>query len=120
MLTKLFGYTEERDQLLDASHRPTADTAAVITLAASSGFHHVIHGVQWSYTGTAPSSGKLTITVNAAIKWEVDITALGPGGFTFTIAGGNNQAVVLTLAAGGAATTGKLNAQYTTEATNSK
>ena len=115
MLTKLFGHVSRRDVLFSGLHAPAANTAAVITLAASPGFHHVIHAIQWSYSGTAPTTGRLTIAVNAVTKWDVDVTALGPGGFQVTIAGAANQAVVVTLAAGGAGATGKVNIQYTTE-----
>lgn len=119
MLAKLFGRTTRRDFLLRASHRPNADTAAVVTLAAVTDLEHVVHNIQWSYSD-APTGGKLTITVAAVIVWEVDITAAGPGGFGMPIAGDDNEAVVITLAAGGGSVVGKLNVQYTTEPTRSR
>lgn len=118
MLSKVVGHEAARASVKKANHAPVANTAAVITLAATPSYQHFIHGVQWSYSA-APTGGKLTITVAGSTVFEVDITASGPGGFNFGIPGGTNQAVVVTLAAGTGSIVGKVNAQYTTENANS-
>lgn len=92
-------------------HVPAANTACVITIAADPVRKHVCHLVQWSYS-TAPTGGRLTIEDGAGtVVFDVDITAAGPGGLTLFISGSANKAMVITLAAGGAAVQGKLNAQ---------
>ena len=119
MLSKLVGHVSNRSAIIKASHYPASNTAAVITIAAVAGFQHFIHGVQWSYSAE-PTGGRLTVTVNAVTVWDADVISGGPGGFSFEIPGGTNQAVVITLAAGGAGITGKLNCQHTTESSSSK
>lgn len=119
MLSKLFGHVEDRDRLLKAKHHPVANTAAVITLNAVAGLRHVIQSFQWGYSDT-PAGAYIQISINGTVEWKVPITAGGPGGFSFPIVGGVNQAVVLTLAAPGGVVVGYLNAQYTTESDRSK
>lgn len=85
-----------------------AGAACSVTLAAVNPGRHIIHSIQWSYTA-APTGGKLTVAVNSVTVKEVDITAAGPGGYNLLVLGGNNQAVVITLAAPGGAVVGKLN-----------
>ncbi len=93
-------------------HVPAGDTDAVITMAAAEKVINVVDSVHCSYDA-APTGGKLTITVDAATKFEVDITAAGPLEFLFPggLYGSENQAVVITLAAAGGAIVGKVNAQ---------
>jgi hypothetical protein len=114
MLIKVAGQTALRDTLQSGIHVPAANTAAIITIAGVAGRKHILHQVQWSYSA-APVAGRLTVTVNAITVFDVDVISGGPGGFGLEIAGGTNQAVVITLAAGGGTTVGKLNVQYTTE-----
>lgn len=114
MLGKLIGRSTARAAVLLGIHVPAANTAAIVTLAATAGKQHLVLGCQWSYS-TSPTGGRLTVTVNAVTKFDIDITAGGPGGFNFSIPGGTNQAVVITLAAGSGACVGKLNVQYVTE-----
>lgn len=119
MLTNQVGHVYNRTDIIKAVHHPAADTAAVITVAGVADKQHFIHGVQWSYS-TSPTGGSLAITVNAVTVFKVDITGGGPGGYSFAIPGGTNQAVVITLATGTGSCVGKINAQYTTEPVNSK
>lgn len=118
MIVKQVGHVSKRASLLTGLHAPVANTAAVVTLAAPGvGKAHFVHQVQWSYIGAAPVNGRCYITVGGTTKWDVDIFAQGPDGFGMELPGTDNAEVVITLAAAGASCTGKLNVQYTTEAT---
>lgn len=94
-------------------HEPAANTAAVITYAAVAGQKHVIGGVAWSYNG-APTAGNLKIEdVAGTVVFSVDITSAGPGFIPFPQPlrqAAVNTALIITLSAGGAAVTGKVNA----------
>ncbi len=92
-------------------HEPAANTAAVITYAAGGGgVSHVISGVAWSYDAV-PTAGSLTIEDGLGTTiFVVSITAAGAGFFMFAprLLGTAATALVVTLAAGGAAVTGKV------------
>lgn len=94
------------------SNVPAANTAAVLTLAAptDTARRRVFSSVHWSYSG-APTGGRLTIASSGQSTYDVDITAGGPGYLTFpdNFRGAAGQTVVLTLAAGGAGVSGKIN-----------
>lgn len=90
-----------------ALHAPSAATPAVVTLSAVSGVYRVIRAVIWSYNAT-PTGGRITITDGGATKWDFDITASGPGMMPLEHVFSENSAVVVTLASGGGAVTGKL------------
>ena len=99
------------------THEPAANTAAVVTLSAGgSGVFNVLGGVYWSYSGD-PSGGSLTITDGGSTVFKVDITKGGPGFFPFNplLTGGDNAAVVATLAAGGSSISGIVNVHAWTE-----
>lgn len=102
----------EIPQLLLAANgdAPAANTAAVVTLAATPGYAHVISQIIWSYSDT-PTGGKLTITVGSTDLPDIHIISGGPGFFTFwpPVKGHQNEAIVVTLAAAGAAVSGTLN-----------
>lgn len=95
-----------------ASNFPIANTNAVVTLAApaDANARHAIAWVSVSYSA-APTGGRITITDGGVTVFDLDITAAGehlldiPVPMEF----GLGNAVVLTLAAAGAAVTGKLN-----------
>ena len=89
---------------------PAANTAAVITLAATAGVSHVVTGVAVSYSA-APTGGRLTITDGGVTVWDTDITASGILIISFPRPRkfGSGNAVVITLAAAGAAVVGKVN-----------
>jgi hypothetical protein len=92
-----------------------SDTAVVITLAAKAGQRHMIHGLQWSYTGGTPA-GSITVENGSGTTiFSCGITASGPGGFMAFLRGSINTAMIITLAAGGVSIVGKLNIQATTE-----
>lgn len=72
---------------------------------------HVLGGVAWSYDAD-PTGGRLTVTNDRNIVFDVNITSKGPGFFTFPRPkkGTANKALVITLATGGVGVTGKVNA----------
>lgn len=91
------------------------NAAAAITVAAETENYWVLDFISWSYSA-APTGGKLTVTINAVSVYEVDITAAGPGVIDFAhhplYTGVKNQALVVTLAAGGGTVVGKVNIRY--------
>lgn len=92
-------------------HLPASGTAAIVTYTAASGTAHVIGGVAWSYNGI-PTAGNLKIEdVSGTIVFSIDITAAGPGFIPFARpkkSAATNTAMIITLASGGAAVTGKV------------
>lgn len=86
-------------------------TAAVVTIAAKADEFWVIDWITWSYDDD-PVGGRLTVEIGGVLVWDIDITVGGPGHIEFTGAlyGSKNQAVVVTLANGGAAQ--KVNLRY--------
>ena len=93
-------------------HEPNANTAAVVTYAASTGVKHVITGIAWSYAGGIPASGSLKVEdVSGTTVFVMGITEEGAGIITFPKpkkAAAANTAMIVTLAAGGSGVTGKL------------
>lgn len=88
---------------------PAANTAAVITLAATVDKKHYLPRVVWSYDAV-PTGGRLTITDDGNTVFDISITADGPGVIDLGIeSAAVNKALVITLAAGGAGVTGKVN-----------
>jgi hypothetical protein len=97
------------DASTDDVDYPAVNTAAVVTYAAVPGQRHYITGVNWSYYGGIPTGGNLTITFAGAVVFEEDINEEGPGFVTFPLpkrSPADNQALVITLTAGGAAVFG--------------
>ena len=90
-------------------HAPNANTAAVVTLAsAGTGVSNVIDGIAWSYNAD-PTGGNLKVEDGAATVFTMDITSKGAGFIPFFYKGTAATALVVTLASGGAAATGKVN-----------
>lgn len=91
-------------------HAPAANTIASISLVGAAGVRHCITGLAWSYSG-APTNGNLKIEAGATTYFSIDIVAAGPGIITFPVAKkfADNTSVVISLAAGGAGITGKVN-----------
>jgi hypothetical protein len=90
---------------------PSSNTAAVVTYAAAgANVSHVINGIAWSYSA-APTAGNLKIEDGSGnVVFSIDITSAGAGFFPFPAAkkGTANTAMIVTLAAGGSAVTGKV------------
>lgn len=94
-------------------HAPASNTAAVITYTARTSAH-AISGIAWSYDA-APTGGNLKIENGAGTTvFTIAITAAGPGFIPFPQPrfGSPNTALIVTLAAGGAGVTGKVNVLY--------
>jgi hypothetical protein len=95
------------------TNAPAANTNAVITYsAAGAGQVHVLSGVAWSYTGGTPA-GLLKVEDGAGnVVFQLDLAAAGTGQVNFLPPkkGSANTALVITLTAGGAGITGKVNA----------
>jgi hypothetical protein len=90
---------------------PASNTAATVTYAAVAGERHVITGFAVSYYGGIPTGGNVTITSAGVIIFNLDIAEEGAGEIIFPApkSGGVNSDLVITLTAGGAGITGKLN-----------
>lgn len=94
---------------------PAANTAATVTFAAAAGKRHIVEFIGWSYSA-APTGGRLTVKDGATdVVLDLDVTAAGPGSISPLIRGALGNAVEVTLAAGGAGISGKLNAYKATE-----
>lgn len=93
-----------------------ANTAVAITYTANANVRHAVKQIVVSYSA-APTGGNLTIADGAGTTvFDVAITAAGPTTITLDppLSGSYNTALVITLAAGGAAIVGKLNARHYT------
>ncbi len=96
-------------------HEPAANTAAIVTLAASDAVAHkgqkwALGGLAWSYSED-PTGGKLHVTNGGTQAFAVDVTAGGPGfiGFSDPLKADSNAEVVITLDAGGGTANGIVN-----------
>jgi hypothetical protein len=128
-----FGSTEQEDVAsvtqvasdAPAANTPAANTAAVLTFAAEPGKSHRLTFLAYSYDRPNVAIGRLTVndaTLGNILDVDIPIAAataplqspvivpLPPGG----IQGTPGAAMVVTLAAGGAAVVGKLSAAKVT------
>ena len=77
----------------------------------------VLDYVAWSYSGN-PTGGKCTVQIGGTTVFEVDVTSAGHGFINFeqhglyNAAQTKNEALVVTLAAGGGSVVGKLQIRY--------
>lgn len=100
-----------------ASHYPSANVAAVVTIAADADKFHAISRIDYSYDA-APTGGNLQVVAGSTTILNVDITSAGHGYFDLKFpdllhnAFTKNEAVVVTLAAGGSGVDGKLTVRY--------
>lgn len=87
----------------------SAGAAATLTKSApGSGKRYAFAGIVWSYSA-APTGGALTVTIGGRTLMTFDITSAGPGFIPTPIyKGGDNEALVVTLAAPGGAVIGKV------------
>ena len=97
---------------LHVDNQVAVNTAAVVTLPARPGQAWHVLEVLWSYDGT-PAGGSLSIVSGTQVV-EFSITNAGPGNYppsgnVVAFAGPIGAEVVITLAAGGAVVSGKLN-----------
>ena len=99
------------EKLVLASDAPAAATAAVVTLAATTGQMWVIRAIHFSYDA-APAAGSLIITENGTPKYTLYITAAGAGPVPLPDNGmqfASGAEVVVTLASGAGTVKGALN-----------
>lgn len=108
MPSRLIGNKLAARDVAKKSHYPTANTAAVITLAATVDRCWIVHKVFLSYSA-APTGGKLTIT-DGTFTVDVDIIVGGLQAVDFEFPGLVNTDVVITLSAPGGVIVGKLSA----------
>jgi len=98
------------------------DTAVAITIAADADNFWVLQKIIWSYDGD-PTGGSITVTIGGTTVDYFDITSGGPGFMDYSIAGNGmtglyntsrtkNEALVVTLAAGGGTVEGSLTIRY--------
>jgi hypothetical protein len=98
-------------------HFPAANTAAVVTKGApGEGVKHVLGGIYWSYNDT-PSGGSVSVVDGSTSVFSEGVTSGGPGYFPFQppMSLTENAQMIVTLAAGGAGVTGRLNLHAWTE-----
>jgi hypothetical protein len=114
MLNTMIGQHASPSSVNNVHATAAADTAVVITLAASPGHRHLIHGMQWSYSA-APTGGRLTVADGITTIFDVDITAAADryDKVISMLKGSINTAMTITLAAGSGTVVGKLNVQST-------
>lgn len=94
------------------THSPASNTAAIVTIPASTDIAHEIEMIAWSYDGD-PTAGNLKVESNSVTLFEIDITNKGPGFIMFSgscLKGTPGYSVVVTLAAGGSGVSGIVNA----------
>ena len=89
----------------------------VLSGAAQAGAHHEVTWVGWSFSGTPTTAPSLIISIGGTEVWNQFISDSGMDGITFNPplykeTKTNNEDIVFTLEAGGAAITGKLQARY--------
>jgi hypothetical protein len=89
-----------------AAQAPAANTPAVATLAADPAAGWTVAGVRWSYDGV-PAAGSITVA-SGGVTETYYVTAAGPGFLPFDppLLFPANQAVTVTLAAGGSGVKG--------------
>lgn len=92
-----------------------ANTATVITVSAVGSVAHEIEMLAWSYdAGGTLSGGRLTVeSPSGTYLFDINVTSAGAGFVPFSgscLKGASGQALIITLAAGGASVVGKLSA----------
>lgn len=96
-------------------HAPAANTAAVLTYAAETGVAHAVKDLCFSYAGSgALSGGNLKIEDGSDTVFSIDISTKEWGCLPITRRGTAGRAMTITLAAGGADVSGKVNASHYT------
>jgi hypothetical protein len=95
---------------------PAANTAATVTATGQDNQYIIFQVIMWSYNG-APTGGNISaVTTGGATILDWDITTSGPGFVPIPEKGlqspSPGEAVTITLTAGGATVSGKLNAYW--------
>ena len=101
------------EKKLDAA----GNAACTLTVAADPDNFWVLDWIAWSYSGD-PTGGKCTVSIGGVNVFEVDVTSGGPGLLHFdqhelyNASQTKNEALQVTLAAGGGSVVGKLQIRY--------
>lgn len=96
-------------------HVPAANTAAVLTYAATTDIAHIITSLVFSYTGSGTlAGGNLKVEDGSDTVFSMDITTKEWGCLPIKKVGHAGRSMTITLAAGGADVTGKINASHFT------
>ena len=109
----LDGLTDGRPEIWATPVTPAANSPAVVTIAAVADASVRIQRVLYSYSDI-PTGGRITIAIGGTTVLDLDTADSGPAALPIEkpIRAGVNEAVVITLAAGGSGIVGKLNVQY--------
>lgn len=94
-------------------NKPSTNTAATVTFDGVDRVVHQLDSIQWSYVGGSLSGGNIKVdSPSGTTIWELDVAAAGPNSVVFRngLRGAEGQAIVVTLAAGGADVQGIVNA----------
>ncbi len=93
----------------------SANADTVVTYAAQEHIKHVIDQIICSYASD-PTNGRVRVEVGGNVIFDVHVTSKGPAPIPLVpgIEGGKNEAVVVTLSAGGSGIIGKLNVRRRT------
>ena len=98
-------------KIIPQTDTEAADTDVVITLAAQEKEWNVLHAIQYSYSET-PSGGGITVVIGGTTVFDFDISGTeGTIEFPAPVYQKRNQAMVITLKAGGGTAVGTLNIQ---------
>jgi hypothetical protein len=89
------------------------NAAATLTFAATAAKRWRLAAVEWSFSANPAAAAALTVKDGVDTVWSVDITTGGPGFLPIDpdVIGTVNTALEVSLAAGGAAVVGKVNAR---------
>jgi hypothetical protein len=108
---------EGRSRNVESGQKHSTATAAgntdvVLTVPAAEGEIHILDALWFSYSAT-PTAGRLTISIGGVTVLDQHVTGAGLGPLPlYRMNSGENQAVVITLYAGGSSVIGKLSLQY--------
>jgi hypothetical protein len=91
-------------------HAPAANTIAQVVFAGVANQRHVVYKVLWSYDDF-PTGGQITVSTGGEVLHQFDVFSAGPGWIPIKVVGKLNQNLVVRLAAGGAAVTGKISVE---------
>ena len=114
------GHSINKDALrINKRDASGTDEAAVVTVAADANAYWAVRRIDYSWAVAAGQVETLTIAFGGTTVWEVDIdaTAIGPGYIDFQDnpihnAMAANEALTVTMSAGGGSSTSKVNVVY--------
>jgi hypothetical protein len=105
----------ESAESINITATAAANAAVASTIAAAANQAWVITRIQVSFTAAPAAAAALTVSFGGVNKFDIDLSAAGPYDFQFPSGlhgKTQNQAMVVTLAAGGAGVIGTINYGY--------